>query len=385
MEERIVFLIRNVAEDAFGGGEIYQLELAKRLKDNGFCPIIITNSKKLLHEAKSEDIQFLKPPYLAQQNWSGWRNLLLPKYLLFQNRLKRWYLEMVKKYQPTVINIQSRDDMIAGTLAAKKCGVKILWTDHADFKNWVLWNVNVKLKNMIGKKIIELSDDVDEVIFVSEEVEKATTKMIYPRALNNIKVIKNGVDDKLKDYYNVNEVKDSFIFVGRVVEEKGIRELIDAFKTIKELHPKIELNIYGDGDDFEKFERFTNGDEEIKFYGRTEKPLKAMAENEIFVLPSYSEGLSLSLLDAAMMKKKIIASNVDGNLEVIVDGETGLLVPPKDVNKLAEAMIWMLENKKEAEKMAKNVRKKYEDNFDFDKIFKEEMLPLYNDGGIRKK
>ena len=85
----------------------------------------------------------------------------------------------------------------------------------------------------------------------------------------------------------------------------------------------------------------------------------------------------MSLLDAAMMRKKIIASDVDGNPEVVENGETGLLVPAKNAKKLAEAMIWMLEHKKEADKMAKNARRKYEEEFDFEKIFKEKMLPLY--------
>ncbi len=78
------------------------------------------------------------------------------------------------------------------------------------------------------------------------------------------------------------------------------------------------------------------------------------------------------------MGKRIIASNVDGNPEVVVDKETGLLVPARNASKLAEAMIWMLENRKEAGKMARNARKRYEEHFDFDKIFEEKMLPLYN-------
>ena len=83
-------------------------------------------------------------------------------------------------------------------------------------------------------------------------------------------------------------------------------------------------------------------------------------------------------MDAEMMGKKIIASDVDGNPEVVKNGETGLLVPAKNVKRLAEAMIYMLENKKEADEMAKNARKYYEEKFDFEKIFKEKMLPLYN-------
>ena len=85
------------------------------------------------------------------------------------------------------------------------------------------------------------------------------------------------------------------------------------------------------------------------------------------------------------MKKKIIASDVDGNPEVVVNGETGLLVPAKNAKKLAEAMIWMIKHKKESEEMAENVRKKYEKEFDFEKIFEEKMLALYNSRKEEKK
>ena len=372
-----VFLVRNVGEENYGGGEAYQLKLAKKLQEYGFEPVIITNSKELLLGAKNDGFKTLVPPYCKRQNWSGWRNALLPVYWVFQKRLSKWYKVAIRKYQPIVINIQSRDDMIAGTIAAKKMGVRILWTDHADFKNWVLWNVNSKLKNKIGKKIIELSKYADKVIFVSKNIKKETERMIAPKKVLNAAVIENGVEDELNKYEKVQVVRDSFIFLGRVAEEKGVKELIEAFMMVVKEHPQARLNIYGDGERKE-YESLCEGLREIQFYDWPNEPLKVLAENETFVLPSYSEGLSLSLLDAAMMEKKIIASDVDGNPEVVVDNKTGLLVPAKNANKLAEAMIWMLEHKKEADEMAENARQKYKQEFDFAEIFEEKMGPLYN-------
>lgn len=378
MKEKMIFLVRNVAKDKFGGGEIYQLSLARELKKNGFEPIILTNSKQLLTRAKKEKIKTLCPPYIENQNWSGWRNILLPIYYVYQLRLKKWYKNIFKEYKPAVVNIQSRDEWIATTLAAKELGIRVLWTDHADFRNWVLWNVNDRLKNAIGKKIIKVSQYAEKVIFVSENIELETRAMIAPKTLVNSIVIKNGVNDLLGDYKNIKEIKNSFVFVGRIVKEKGVGELIEAFCRVAEKHLDTELNIYGDGEDLEEYKKLVSNNKRIHFYGRTNEPLRVMAENEIFVLPSYREGLSLSLLDAAMMGKKIIASDIDGNLEVVADKKTGLLVPIKNVDKLVEAMIYVLENKKQAEEMAKNARRFYEENFDFKKIFKEKMLSLYN-------
>lgn len=378
MNNKTVFLIRNVGPNKFGGGEIYQLRLAEQLKKSGFCPIIFTNSRQLIKDARKVGFKTLVPPYLRRQNWSGIWNLGLPFYFAYQLRLKKWYKSAIKKYQPEVVNIQSRDDLIAATLASKKMRIKILWTDHADFCNWVLNNVNVKCKNIIGKKIIRCSRYAEKVIFVSKNVEKKTRKMIRPLQIKNAIVIENGVVDEKEKYKNIKPRKNGFIYCGRVVKDKGVWELVAAFCVIEKKYKDVQLNIYGDADGKE-IKELIGGNKRIKYHGATSEPLRALAENEIFVLPSYMEGLSLSLIEAAMMKKIIIATKVGGNTEIIEDGMTGLLVQSKNIEELAKAMEEVLTEPVKAKSFAKNVRKRYEEKFDFDKIFAEKMLSLYND------
>lgn len=373
-----VFLVRNVAPELYGGGETYQLMLADELKKYGFEPYIVTASRGLLNEARKRKIDIIEAPYIDRQNWSGWRNILFPVHFAEIMKLRRWYRQVFDKYKPEVINIQSRDDWIAATNVARKMGIRVIWTDHMDFRSWVLTNVNVWYKNWIGKWILRCAKKADKIIMISDFERRSFEKMVKPRKYKNLVTIKNGVEDEFSEYKGVECKKNSICYVGRIVKYKGIRELVEAFDVVSEKYPNVELSIYGDGEDLEKYRKMTEDDERIHFYGQTAEPLKVLAENEIFILPSYREGLSLSLLDAAMMGKKIIASDVDGNPEVVIDKKTGLLVPAKNVKKLAEAMIYMLENKKEADEMAKNARTYYKENFDFEKIFKEKMLPLYN-------
>lgn len=376
MKNKKVFLIRNIAPDKYGGGETYQIKLGLILKNNGFEPYILTASKGLLRESRSCGIKAIKTPYLRQQNWSGWRNLLLPLYCIELFRLRTWYRRVLRKYKPEVINIQSRDEWLTVTKIAKKMRIRVLWTDHMDFRSWVLQNVGVWYKNVIGKKVLRVARQADYIIMISDYERKYLDDITKKHILNNVLVIKNGVSDKYEEYKNVKVQNNSICYVGRIVDYKGIKELLEAFLAVKQKIPDAILNMFGDEES-----RYSNNytkNDGIIFHGRTSEPLKAIAKNEVFVLPSYREGLSLSLLDAAMMKKRIIASDVDGNPEVIINNKTGLLVPVKNVDKLAEAMIYMLENKKDAEKMAENARKYYEKNFDFDKIFMKKMMPLYN-------
>ena len=303
---------------------------------------------------------------------------MLPVYWCRLSYLKKWYKKLFKKFKPVTINIQSRDDWLAATGVAKKMGVKVLWTDHMDFRSWVLQNVSVPYKNIIGKMILKKAAVVDKMIFISDYERNAFEKAVLPRRFNNLVTIKNGVQDRFAEFVGIKSKKGSICYVGRIVDYKGIGELEEAFFRISNTNKDAILNIYGDGEGMERFRKKAKDNKRIIFYGRTDEPLKVIAENEIFVLPSYREGLSLSLLDAAMMKKTIIASDVDGNSEVVENGVSGLLVPVKNVDKLAEAMERVLTEPKLAQGLANGARKKYEQEFNFERIFMEKMLPLYN-------
>ncbi|MBQ3293303.1 glycosyltransferase family 4 protein [Candidatus Saccharibacteria bacterium] len=378
--ERKVFLIRNVNPEFYGGAETYQLKLAKLLTEAGFLPYIMTSSDKLIMEAKTMGFSVIRAPYSLKQNYSGWKNIELSEYFLKIHKLSKWYKKLFYEYKPEVINIQSRDDLIAASGVAEKMGIKVLWTDHMDLRSWILTNVNVWYKNIIGKMVLQSAEDADKIIMISDFERKFFDKIVAPRKYDNVVTIKNGVIAEFSKYKKIKSVKNSFCFVGRVVDYKGISELIEAFKMVALKYPDVKLNIYGEGEDFEKYKKVAESVKQIVFHGQTSEPLKALAENETFVLPSYREGLSLSLLDAAMMGKMIIASDVDGNPEVVENKKTGLLVPAKNVQKLAEAMEYAICHKKEALKMSEAARKKYEEEFNLEKIFAEKMLPLYNIG-----
>ena len=375
---KIIILVRNVTSDMYGGGETYQLMLAEELNGCGFETYIVSSSQGLLDEARRRKIKTIQAPFIKRQNWSGWRNILFPVYFCKIIGLRRWYKKIFKKYKPSVINIQSRDDWIAATNVAKRMNIRVLWTDHMDLRSWVLTNVKIWYKNLIGKWVLRSAKKADDIIMISDYERKSFEKIVAPREFDNIVTIKNGVEDKYENCKKMRTAKNSFCYIGRIVDYKGIGELIIAFDVACEKYPGAKLNIYGDGEGLNKYKELARDNKNICFHGKTDEPLVKMAENEVFVLPSYREGLSLSLLDAAMMGKKIIASDVDGNPEVVINKKTGLLVPARNVEKLAEAMIYMLDNKKQAEDMAKNVRKLYEEKYNFDKIFEEKMLPLYN-------
>lgn len=371
-------LIRNTHPGNFGGGETYQISLALALKRHGISPIIVSSSCRLLSEAKRQKIPTIRAPYLKQQNWSSWRNLLLPFYYFWQLYLRRWYQKLFQKYRPLAVNIQSRDDWIAATMAAKNFPTKVFWTDHADFRNWVLMNVDKKYKNLIGKQILKLAAIPDKVIMISDYEYRFFAKLIAPKKPSNLIVIKNGIEDRFTKQAS-HEVSIKVCFIGRIVREKGLKELIDGFNSISQEFPNLELNIYGDGPDMQEFQKLASSNPKIIFRGFINNPVSSLSKNQIFVLPSYMEGLSLALISAAMLQKIIIATNVGGNSEVVMDQNTGLLIPPHSSSAVADALRFILTHPARVQRFASNARQHYLQNFDIDKIITQQFLPLLKD------
>ncbi len=383
MAERVM-LIRNTWPKMYGGGETYQLMLAQKLKENGFEPIIVTSSEGLLAAAKGMGFETVKAPFNKRQNWSGLGNLFYPVYAAWQRHLRAWYRKIFLKYEPVAINVQSRDDWLAATKAARRLKIRVIWTDHADFRNWALKNVNVPLKNHIGKQIVKMMKKADTVIMISDAERQWLEKKLKRKTPRNLVTIKNGVPDRLSEYMAVQPEPQTFLYLGRVVESKGIGELLEGFIKVIFKYPDATLKIYGRGEDLEKFQEKAKGLKQVQFMGMTTDPLRVIAENTIFVLPSYREGLSLSLLEAAMMGKQIIASNIEGNQEVVQDGENGILVEPKNAAELGNAMIWALDHPNEMGRRAAKMRADFQQNYDFGATFSAEMLPLYM-GAAQKK
>lgn len=381
MANKKVLLIRNVLPSEFGGAEIYQLKLAEMLKKNGFSPVIVTSSCGLFDAAKKEGYLAVKAPFFKRQNWSGIYNVLFPVYVVKQVFLKKWYKKLFWEQKPVAINVQSRDDLIAATRAARKNKIRVIWTDHADFRSWVLINTKTRFKNMIGKWILRCAKDVYKIVLISEAEKKWFEENVGK--MDNVQVINNGVKDERAIYAGEKPVKKSFCFVGRIVEEKGVRELIFAFNKLKEKYPDMTLTICGGvkGGEGESELRKMCGDVSfagIELPGRVASTLPFLAKSEMFVLPSYQEGMSLALLEAMMMGKAIISTDVGGAKEMVEDKESGLLIKVRDEKSLEKAMEYMLMEPAEAKKMGKNARKVFEEKYDFEDIFAKKMLSLYN-------
>ncbi len=381
MSGRTVLLIRNASAGDFGGAETYPVSLAELLKDNAWNPVIVTASKKLQTYASSKGITVHKGLWWAHQNFSGKRVISFPLYVAWQIFLVFWYTLLIIKTQAKVLHIQSRDDFISASIAGKVLGRKVIWTDHMDLR-YIFRNTSLRLRNPVGKMVLWSTRFTDHIIVISDNEKRLITKQLKDRnALNrSIIIIKNGVIDKAATIQPTLS-KEPFIFclASRIVKNKGVGDAIEAFRIVssKLKEANIQLAIYGDGPDRQLFQQQAKKLKGVQFFGHQSDILEKVAGAHVYILPSYQEGFSIALLEATMLGKTIIATDIDSNPEIIDHEVSGLLVPPHSPDKLAAAMVKLYIHPELRQKYAKNARKKYEEEFNLYNKAINEILPLY--------
>lgn len=171
-----------------------------------------------------------------------------------------------------------------------------------------------------------------------------------------------------------DESKFTFIFVGRIVKDKGISELIQAFERLKAHNKSIRLFLVGkyesqidpiDEEDLKSIE----SDKDIVTTGPIydKELLSYYAASDCFVFPSYREGFPNTVLEAGALGLPSIVTDINGSREIIVNGENGVIIPPKDVDNLYTAMKKMMEDANARTYMAGNARRmineRYEQRF----------------------
>lgn len=371
-------IIRNAYSYDFGGAERFPIFLSESLKINGFDTVIVSRSPKLLEYAKLKKVKTIKGWWWSRQNWSGYRIALTPIYFLWQITLTIWYIVLVIKQSPDVLHIQSKDDFIAGTVAGKLLGKKVIWTDHADLKH--VWkNLNIWYKNPVGKMVYLASLIADKIVATSKSEEKKILSNLSQNSIlkKKFELVYNGSQDKLNSYAINRNKKYTYIFAGRLVTDKGINEIIEAFNKLSLNNNDVQLQILGDGPESDYFKGKAKNNDNIHFFGHISDPYQYMINADVFVYPSYHEAFGISLVEASMLKMPIIASRVGGIPEIIVDNKSGILVDAKKVDPLYEAMKKLYEDRNLAKSLSVNARKRFKEKFNFDDIVKNEYIPIY--------
>jgi glycosyltransferase involved in cell wall biosynthesis len=157
------------------------------------------------------------------------------------------------------------------------------------------------------------------------------------------------------------------VMVGRLSPEKDVQTLVRAAAIVRAARPDFRLHVAGDGPcmaDLRGLATSLGVDDAATFLGEVRDVPALLAGASLFVLSSLTEGISLTLLEAMARGLPVVATRVGGNGEVVADGETGLLVPPRSPNDLADAILRLHDEPQAARAMGLAGRARVERHFD---------------------
>lgn len=294
------------------------------------------------------------------------------------------YFIIINKIKPEIILSYTIKPNIYGSLVAKLLKIKCIVTITGLGSGFI----NSKILSLFIIKLYKFSFGKENIIFFQNREDQnifQTRKILKPNQKFKI-VPGSGIDLKKFQYSQLKQENNqtNFLFVGRLIYEKGINELIESIKYIKKNFNNVNFKILG-----QCYNDITIGpnlnfikDLSLKklfdYEPFSDKVSKFITESDCLILPSYREGTSKVILEAGALGRPVIASNVPGINNIIDNNVDGFLINPKDVNSLNNSIIKFINLSKTSKiTMSKNIRKKIEKNFD-EKFVIEEYLKNIN-------
>lgn len=333
-----------------GGGEVVAINQAIHLIKNGHDIIFVSTKADWLIE--SDMFKKFKSDYL-----NNVFQFMIPEKIKYIYDKKpghdwiRWDLESVHVSLIAKIFIEKIDyDIAICHLPLDLIGL------NPSLKNIVYLHGYPSTLNYACNILL---DNQQNFIAVSETVKNFWNGMIENKAIN---VVYNGVDT---EYFSPdsNERKEyDFLFVGRLIESKGVMNLLKAFKQMLTRNGELKLAIVGAGPLEVEINRFVvennlNSNVNVLGYLNDFELLKMYHKSKIAVLPSLGkEGVLTTALEATACGLPVITSNNSSLIEYIVEGENGLLVNSNNVLEISQSMETLINNPEMLVKMSKNAR-----------------------------
>jgi glycosyltransferase involved in cell wall biosynthesis len=325
-----------------GGMEKLVLEFARHADRSRFGLRFVSLTGR---GAIAEDIEALGWPVTALEDSGGVRPSLV---LRLARLMREWAVD--------VVHVHNTKPLLYCAPAARLAGVtRVVYTRHgqrhrATGRQNALFRMTTRL--------------VDDVVCVSEDGGRRS--IVEGIAPNRVCTVWNGVDVGRFAYAGPTGGGPA-VMVGRLSPEKDVATLLAATKMVVDQEPGFRLEIAGDGKCLAELGAQCTGlglDEQVRFHGNVEDVAGLLGRASMCVLPSLTEGISLTLLESMARGLPVVATRVGGNPEVVEEGQTGILVRAQAPAELAEAMLKLYRDPALGRAMGCRGRKRVETHFD---------------------
>lgn len=340
----------------------FRSNLIKKLLDNNYIVSIIAFDSLFKNDIEQLGCNF----YCIEDN----NRSINPLKIL---SLKKRYMKLIKQIQPSVVFTFMLKPNIFGVLASHKLKIKKIYSmvegaGDAFINNTFKWKV---IRFVICRLYKQSFKYVNKVFFLNndDKNEFIKRKLISEEKCKKI----NGIGVDLEKFSEKPiTVSNSFLMVARMLKSKGIFEYCECARKVKQKYPNAVFNYLGaEGNvrisDIQEY----IDDNSIAYLGVTKDVRPYLVDATGLILPSYREGIPMSIMEAEAMGRAIITTNSVGCKETLIDGYNGFIVEQKNVDSLVEKAIWMIEHPEETIVMGQNSRRFAEEHFDQEKINEE--------------
>ena len=292
--------------------------------------------------------------------------------------------KVIKKIAPDVVFSYFSKPVIFGTLAAKIAkvpqvvgmleGLGYCFTDQPE-------GLSKKVKVIKGIQVLLYKialPRLNRLIFLNTDDPNDLLKR-YKIQVKQVNVLGGiGLNLSQYKYQSIVNIEEpiKFLFIGRLLKEKGVHDLISAIKIVKKIYPEAYFTILGEIDASNMGALQKSELDElialniVNYPGYVDNVKDWIANHHVFVLPSYREGVPRSTQEAMAIGRPIITTDVPGCRETVIDGVNGFLVEKWNPKALAEKMIYFIEHPEQIKEMGDESYKLAQEKFDADKVNK---------------
>lgn len=296
-------------------------------------------------------------------------------------------MKVIKEIQPDIIHSQLRFASFFGSLAGKIKRKPIVLSTRTYTSYFGKYEFLDPWAARFSDFMTAVSNSAKEILVRKERMPANKIRVLYNGI--ELKKFQAPSDEKIKECRNRFDL-DNCIVIGIVAnlhQIKGHRYLLEAAEILTKKFTNLRFLIVGDGilrKELEDFVSRAKLKKIVKFTGlqQGQDLVNILSIMDIFVHPSLNEGVSISIMEAMSMGKPVVATNVGGTPELVIDKKTGLLVKPKDSKALAEALAKLIKEPQLISEMGKNAQERIKNNFTIEKTVRnyenlyEELISL---------
>jgi len=362
-QEKTINILYFITELNIGGAEKVLVHMLAHLDRSRFIPTVAClygGDSPIADEIRALDIPVIDLGMTAKWRWDAFWRLY----------------RLLCRERPTILHTSLFHANIPGRALGRLSGVPIIVTWRQNI------NIGGKLREFMNRWTAWLDDSVVAVCELARQAEIKHARVSPDKVI----IIYNAINTTAFSATNpqaVAQIRHTFGIsedtllvgaVGRLHPQKGLTDLLAAIAQVRVHVYPIRLLLIGDGElrsELEAQARLLGLSDIVTFAGIRMDVPEILAALDVFAFPSLWEGLPLAVLEAMAAGLPVVATRVGGIPEAVEDGVTGLLVPPRDPEALAEAIITLLQDRERAVAMGQAGRARVEGYFSVERMVQQ--------------